>query len=231
MAKTTNKRKRYARRVIKKSSIVAAVKSLIPRADLRKVTYGLNAITIGTNTGVLGTGAMAFNDYLLNNSGHITTGTGLQSRLGNHITMKYLDVDLMLNLASSVGVRLIIGKNRLTSEIANLSSNANLTAYIESATGGVFNQVDFGGTPAAQAYHYATADVKGFTVLKDVKLVGQEPASSTTYFPLRMRVPLNMERLYNTGGTVESGDWFIYLCATGAPATVSGTIRCVWTDQ
>lgn len=231
MAKTTGTRKRYARRVIKKSSIMAAVKRLIPKPDLRKVTFGLSATNVGTQAGILGTGSMAFNDYLMNSGAHIATGTGTQNRLGNKIRLQYLDVDLFMLLAASNACRIIIGKNRHTSELANQTSNTNLTAVIESPSGGVLADKDYGALPIGQKYHFATSEVKGFTILKDIKLVGQEPAASSTYFPVRMRVPLNLDRVYNTQNTVETGDWFIYVVSTGGTCDVSGTIKLVWTDQ
>lgn len=194
------------------------------------VYYSLTNQPVGTSSGVLGTGSMAFNDYLMNNNIHISTGNGANNRLGAHIFLRYVDVRLFVNMATLDRVRLIIGKAR--DPFASVQvTNTGLTALVE---GPAILQANLRGT-ASGPIDYFSSTSSEYQILVDTML-GADGASAVTtssrIASFQAKVPLNVQRAYDATGTPSKGSWFIYLVSTSAATTgVTGSIRMSWANQ
>lgn len=231
--KRMSRRKRTRTSKLAKAVARSVKRSLATKADTKALSYGFSAVGIGRSSGILGTGSLAMNDYLLNGGSEISVGTADYQRLGNRIKFKYLELDLLVTVPAGNGVRLIVGKSSLLSFGGTESTtNAILTGAIESSTLGVMNAVLQGGVPTGYFYQMlARPEKRSVTILKDSTFTAPEPAAQNTFLPIRMRVPLNHVQTY-VGVTPTRGSFFIYLVAenTTTAVTVDGTIRAVWSE-
>ncbi len=227
------RKKATSSRLIKK--VTRSIKrSLAKQADHKALSWGASAIGIGTANGVIGTGSFAMNDYLMNGNSTITVGTAEDERLGNVIRWKYLEIDLLVTVPSGNGVRLIVAKSQTNywSATNQMTSNLNLTAGVESATGGIVRPVATGAIPTGYFYQFlALPEKRGSTVLRDMSFTAPEPANQNTYLPIKMKIPLNYTQHFS-GIDTTRGSFFVYLVAENSTTqpTMDGTIRAVFTD-
>lgn len=199
------------------------------KPDVKFTNFGLNNITIGSSTGVLGTGSMAFNDYLLNGGAHLQLGTGENVRACGKIFLKGISVKMTINTAAQTKVRMLFLKSRRTNVLSVLTSNANLTSAVEAYlltclnNGGSAEQmVDRGFMPGL--------DNKGWTIAADQLLYSPVPAGATSSLEIHRYFPLNIVREYNAAGNPLTGEWALYLGSTGGTCAAFGTITMHWCD-
>jgi hypothetical protein len=196
-------------------------------SSLRKdnyITYGFTTTGLGTASGVLGTGSLAMNDYLLNSSTAITQGSGINNRTGNKLYFTNLYVRTYVGLGAAGRVRVIIGKT-VDPNMAKQSSNTLLTAVIEGTT--VLEP------PAAQngsmtAIDYPIANANDVKILHDKIYVNN--TGQTTEVPIEFNTALRLQRGYDTSGNVVEGSWFVYFVAS-ATTNVTGLFKLSYADQ
>lgn len=235
MANVRRKR-RFARKVVKRTTaqVGRVVKKVLAKtAEPRYLLYGINQIAVGISSGAAGTGSYALNQYLMNGGANIALGTALNQRTGNKIRVESIDLDIVIILAAGVGCKMLVVKEAGANTLMQDTTNTALTTHLENAAFSM-EPVTNGGVPSG--YFYVPAgekDTVGYQLIKDHKFYAQEPAGSNTYFPVRMRIPLNMTQTYNSAGTPLGGDWGIYFVsssATAANCTITGSIRMNFRD-
>lgn len=227
MAKNV-RRKRYARRVVKRSKSVAATVQRVLRAreETKFISQGITLTGIGVTTGALNTGSYCINDYMLNGGAHISAGTAVYNRVGNNVNIRGLRVKGRISVTGGNLVRLLIGKSD-DPDIANMTTNNTLSAEVESTAVQIPPQ---NGIPQAGALNLINPSTN-YKIVKDVMFQAQEPSASTTYFPIDTYFRLNLKRKYITSGAVGSGSWFLYMASDyGATATFIGTIKMEFSE-
>lgn len=188
---------------------------------------GINNLTIGASTGIIGTGSFAVNDALMNTGspGHIVLGTDTYKRLGKHLVFTRLIVRLYVNQPAASRFRMIVGKNQNEGIPANLITNTALTGFVE---GNDIMEAPFYGSTLGP-FDNMISPSTDYTILHD-KMYGtfgdlpMTSSNNTKQVAVELEIPLMLKRTYKGDGTVDMGSWFLYMSSTGN-ASAFGTIR------
>lgn len=227
--KRTVKRRRFAR-TVRKYSVIPWKTLLAGEKKLASYSFGTAGTLIGRTHGIAGTGSIAMNDYLIQNS-QIVQGTGVNQRVGNKI--KFTDLQLRLHFTLGAGdrVRVIVGKIAQP-DIAQATSNDAVGTIVEALSPNFLFMPPTTGSILQPDYQLDPA--RRCTVLMDKMIYADQPGGAACYKRLVKNVNLNMIREYSNSASNApiDGSWFLYMsCSNTASNYVFGTVTMKWTDQ
>jgi hypothetical protein len=214
------------------------------------LTLSMNGVTVGSSTGAVGTGSLAFNDTLMNtstNTGtHLQLGTGTNLRLGKHVFFTRLLIRLRVSTPYSAlnnnSLRVIIAKNERDSTIGNATTNTALTGLVEGVDFIEPTQQFPVGFPNQLPIDYCRSPSSDYTFIHDClypqgnvqTVVG---TSETSYnYTIELDIPLRLPRSYDSNNVVDTGSWYIHflggdLTSGGYPSYIWGQMRCQYVNQ
>jgi len=193
--------------------------------DLQRDNYlsgGFHNCTIGTSSGVTGTGSLAVNDYILNGLSNIATGTSVSQRLGNKLYFTTMLIDLAATMTANGRIRVIVGKTK-DPKAALQSTNTLLTAYIEGTQ--VLEPPLVGVSGTIPIIDYPVSAATDISVISDRTFLNMGGSSSGITM-MKYEVPLKQMRGYDNSSNVIDGSWFLYIVGSDAgTVTVTGIVK------
>jgi len=230
----------------------------VPVVDLNHpenyITIGMNGVSVGSSTGAVGTGSLAFNDQLMNTSTGtgvpIQLGTGTNLRVGKHIFFTRLLVRLRVTFPNQSSdnnniLRIIVAKNPRDSTIANLSTNTALTGAVEGPDYLEAPQQYPVGFSSPSVCDYFQSPSSDYTFLHDCMyprtmdtavLVQSGSGECTNIFNVELDIPLRLSRSYDSSNAVDTGSWYIHfigqdLTSGSSPSFIFGQMRLQYVNQ
>lgn len=196
------------------------------RTGNRFISTGFNATVIGTATGVVGTGSLGLNDYIINSLSAIALGQGVNNRNGNSLKFLTMQVRLYCSLPVGSRVRMVIAKT-VDAGLSGLTTNGALTSFVE---GNYLADSPLGGSIVGKID--SVADKGDETILLD-RTWCNDTGAATAILPMTFDMPLNLLRRYqdSTPFAADRGGFYLYMVSSVASTTlVSGYVKVLYTD-
>lgn len=170
--------------------------------------------------------SLAFNDAIVNTSTiaynssgvHLQLGTGTNLRLGRHVFFTRLRVRGRITQASGAICRVVVVRNSLNDDMANITTMTSLgqlfeTEIFEIPANGMGTPIGPVDYPIAPSTDYQILYDKNYGAGEGMMIPDACPAGPRV-FALDLDIPLNLERFYTQLGTVDRGDWALYIVST-----------------